>query len=384
MGVQADSKFKWKKSVYILEDNKYIRRIGNIKETEVTHINDSNNNLLFDLLDIDIDNPNDILRFCNENGRLGIAHPYCVYEAGYPLEYFHYDIDGEMPHDLPDKLEDTYNYQAPETLRSYRIYVQIIKAISNLDDAIRTKRYKVICKKALFLLSTFEGFTAVPDALFDLDNQILNECRKHVAWPVPIGMDMKKINETGSKDTFDSESWLSGEQKWTAPTGAGIEAIYEPGSRYTFEYEPWLTGELNYEEGFSLDAFINKCSQTELKDMLDFSNRLIARIISKNIRPIRFTLDVTASGELQDSWLADSLSSIIYYMLYMKVSRGQIIRFCANRTCGEAFLVKRNNHLRTYCSERCRNVEAKRRQREKEKEKTAKNTEDNSGCSNAK
>ena len=104
-----------------------------------------------------------------------------------------------------------------------QLYLRILERV--LPQA---KDFEKICDRSLFLHSTFEGFTAVPDALFDLDNKILNECRKYVAWPEALGVD--------------------------------IENIYEPGSRYTFDFDPWVSGVLNYKDDFSWDSFVTQSS----------------------------------------------------------------------------------------------------------------------------
>ena len=212
------------------------------------------------------------------------------------------------------------------------------------------KNYVKLCDRTLFLLSTFEGFTAVPDALFDLGSELdlgskklnltmLNECKRHVEWPVAIGVDMDKI--------------------------------YEPGSRYTFDFDSWVSGELHYEDGFSLDAFVSQWSKPQQDDMLYYSQILTSRIINNNIRSVKFISGVSDSAELQDGWTADSLSAIIYYILHLKISRKTKIRICANTTCGKPFEIVGNYNHKIYCTTGCAKTQGKRNEREKEKLKNS-------------
>jgi len=319
-------KITWEKSQYYLSDdeatgNMYIRNRGDATNTEISIANDELNTLLSDLMGIDRGKPDDFLKFCNKYGRLGIAH-FSQYEHGYPLISLHTEGKGQ---------------QAPETIKSYIIFTRIIESLLVLQDAIQEKDYGRICYITMYLLSTFEGFSAVPDALFDLENEILNECRKFMTWPEPLGVD--------------------------------IEKIYEPGSRYTFDFEPWVTEELQFiEKDFNWNTFILQWSQVQLEELLYYSQRLAARMISKNIASIKFTLGVAPSGQLQDSLSADSLSSIIYYILYLKISRGTIMRVCANKTCRKVFEIAGNDTRKIYCRAECAKLEAKRMQRAREKQ----------------
>ena len=80
-------------------------------------------------------------------------------------------------------------------------------------------------------------------------------------------------------------------------------------------------------------------------------------------------------GVISPNLRVRSLWQAINLQLFCKMHPYNGIRKCANPTCRNYFNVPAENKRRIYCSKRCAQLMAKRKQREREKQKDAKNAD---------
>ena len=331
---------KWRKAKYDLVEDKaneiiYLRRKGDVVEYKIDTFYSENNNILLDLLNVDESIPSNIVCFCNKYGRLGIAH-LSSSEVGYPIENYYSDFE-TMPTDFPDSIKSdpwhNYKYYAPETIGAYKRYIREIKAILELYEAIEEKNYAKICDKILFLLTIRIGSN---NPLYNPFNNppysaIVAECIKYVGWPEVIG---------------------------------GDDLLFKPGETVKVDFEPWYSGKLEYNDDFSMNEFIKHKSHADLHELFRYGQQLCAEIVSKEIESVSFSLEIDSSGKFQDYWTANSLSAIVYYALFLKISRRKIIRICANVTCNAHFEVKSDSR-KIYCNHECADRQTTRNYRKR-------------------
>jgi len=75
------------------------------------------------------------------------------------------------------------------------------------------------------------------------------------------------------------------------------------------------------------------------------------------------------NNDFKGDWIIPDLLSAIYMDIFLKNANSVLLKRCENPTCGEYFETTIENTTKKYCSARCAQLMAKRKQREREKAK---------------
>ena len=101
------------------------------------------------------------------------------------------------------------------------------------------------------------------------------------------------------------------------------------------------------------------------KECLDAQEKVLNHFLSF-VNPI-VACDILCD-HLECKWIANNLLSAMYFEIFIAMNNGKNIRKCANKTCSNYFEVYGNDTRKIYCSTKCAQSEAKRKQRRREKE----------------
>ena len=88
-----------------------------------------------------------------------------------------------------------------------------------------------------------------------------------------------------------------------------------------------------------------------------------------NIKPF---FRIQSNGDFLGDWIIPDLISALYLDIFLKNANSILLKKCSNPTCSEYFETTIENTSKKYCSTRCAQLMAKRKQREREKEKKTK------------
>jgi hypothetical protein len=120
-----------------------------------------------------------------------------------------------------------------------------------------------------------------------------------------------------------------------------------------------------------VNTIIKYLSNETLESLLLFSRELVASEINLNLNNITPIIRPGHSYGFTGSWHIPDLLSSIYLDIYLKQSNSIIYKQCCNPSCGLFFEVNPDNKIKKYCSTRCAQLMAKRKQRERDKENSS-------------
>jgi hypothetical protein len=119
---------------------------------------------------------------------------------------------------------------------------------------------------------------------------------------------------------------------------------------------------------FSVERYFKVLSPEAIAEIFICSMQVCTFILNSILIAMRIeTLFI--DGRFTTCWVANSLNTLIFYELSQRLISGDIIRQCACKTCREYFQIYGNDTRKIYCSVRCAQLEAKRKQRERQKSK---------------
>ena len=138
---------------------------------------------------------------------------------------------------------------------------------------------------------------------------------------------------------------------------------------FHYLYEVGIIDHVDLEKTYYVNNEYDKSSFSDvLKERaLIVAKHIIKEEIESNLRRVRPTYDTT---KLEPTWKIDSLLSALYFGLFYMRPNLETYRRCANRKCGEFFLVTLSSQKKKYCCTACMNREmaARKRIRDKMKE----------------
>lgn len=149
-----------------------------------------------------------------------------------------------------------------------------------------------------------------------------------------------------------------------------------------------------YNECLSLLSIINKCFDINLikqhnlyvfktsvinnidifpHEALDILKSVCIYIIEVELNNALFYINprikISSTGKLTGGYNICDLYSALYLDIYLSYTSEKIFRKCANPTCNQYFEVDPGDTRKKYCSTRCAQLMAKRKQRERDKNK---------------
>ena len=149
-----------------------------------------------------------------------------------------------------------------------------------------------------------------------------------------------------------------------------------------------------YDRCLSLLGFINKCFDINLIEQhnlgafktdvinnidifpceaIDLLKSVCVYTIEAELNNALFYINprikISNTGKLTGGWNISDLYSALYLDIYLSYTSEKIFRKCANPTCNQYFEVDPGDTRKKYCSIRCAQLMAKRKQRERDKNK---------------
>ena len=108
----------------------------------------------------------------------------------------------------------------------------------------------------------------------------------------------------------------------------------------------------------ALISAIQLCSGIIISDEINF--------VVRDVKPY---FRILSDGTFKGDWIIPDLLSALYMDIFLKNASSVLLKKCENPTCGEYFETTLENTAKKYCSTRCAQLMAKRKQREREKSK---------------
>lgn len=230
-----------------------------------------------------------------------------------------------------------------------------IKSIIELITALKTDNKSNILTHTLFLA---------------LDQQPFNLDTIHFSKSYELSYDL---------DQFASE--LCGLNKsLQAQINDALESPLDPHDDLVFPFLVELLKELKLiceivcisDEYFvifnkDIDSIISELSQNTHNTLKILAREVVRSEINLNLSSVTPILTLDNSNGFYGTWNIPDLLSALYLDIYLKQSSNTIYKKCSNPTCGLFFEVNPDNTVKKYCSTRCGQLMAKRKQREREK-----------------
>jgi hypothetical protein len=107
-------------------------------------------------------------------------------------------------------------------------------------------------------------------------------------------------------------------------------------------------------------AYLQYLAKIRIQDEVNHELRNISPILDWNIEGPKF----------KGTWMAHSLLSAMYAMLYMDLIGGKIIRKCHNETCNKYFTIYGSDERKIYCDPSCKRSQVQREYRRRVKERS--------------
>ena len=123
-------------------------------------------------------------------------------------------------------------------------------------------------------------------------------------------------------------------------------------------------GELSFSHPLTEDDINEICSEKEY--VLKLGKAFLSDYFNNELMWVHPQMTFE-NGQFLPNLQISSLMQAMYLELFFKITPYTNLRKCANPTCNAFFEVSRDNSKRMYCSTRCAQLMAKRKQRERER-----------------
>lgn len=115
-----------------------------------------------------------------------------------------------------------------------------------------------------------------------------------------------------------------------------------------------------------LSTIISTFSDMNIECLMRCAREVIESEMRLHVHDVSPSFIVTKRG-YESGWRFTNLFAALYMKLQLIFSDSNVLKKCENPTCNEYFELPKNNTVKKYCSTRCAQLMAKRKQREREK-----------------
>lgn len=332
------------------------------------YCNEKSNNVLLDFLALDIKKDDSVISFHKQYGSLvnmlpqdNISEPATVKVKINDNSITSMDVE-EKKRKREKGTSISFNLDNSPNAVQFGIDMYVfqhcqarIKALMNLITALQLKDHKNLIINALFL-----GLDQQPQY-------------------IPPQMHLIGCSLSYDLDCF-TQTIFSPHKTIQEGINDALTSDYCPLNDLVFPF--WLNLLRILKNICSIEAISNECCvifdkeiehivnelPEEFWDLLTlFSKELICSEINLNITGISPVLRSCTADDFIGDWHIPNLLSALYLDIYLKQANSTILKKCENPTCNQYFEVNPSETRKKYCSTRCAQLMAKRKQREREK-----------------
>lgn len=344
---------------------------------------------------------NNGFKFSNITGDCYVENDTLICEGKQIIRVYDFVIENRV---LLDALNVNYKYngdivnftQKYGPLLDWSYSVISDSDSSELDNAFENNNFEKIDRNlsGRYDINLFQNIFA---RLQDLVNLISAYKQKNTANMLRycllllLNAPAQTVDEYHQNSTadFSDEFAISKEKMSDRPLLEAIKAFINTPDIFSVKYHDlevpffiellWRTCSLCDNMSISIEDIIN--SKTNASDLFlmqdtDFQATLhtctgiiIADEINFAVCDVKPYLRVLSNGDFKGDWIIPDLVSAIYMDIFLKNANSILLKKCENPTCGEYFETTIENTTKKYCSARCAQLMAKRKQREREKAK---------------
>lgn len=323
----------------------------------------STENVLLDFLSINIENDNSILNFITKYGFIlniistnndSSSATVGIHIDDDLIQEKNIELNGNKVSINLSPMINKKQFYFTHDLFVFKHYHARIKSTVELMAAIKSKELSTILINTLFLA---------------LDQQ-------------PLEMDLqysKSYSLSCDLDFFSSMLNKTSQAKQEQINSA-LQSLIEPQNDLVFPFFIEILHELKNicrieaitnEEKIIFNKDIDLITDllpSQICDSLIILAREIVRSeINLNLTSVTPILTIDNANNFNGTWLIPNLLSALYLDIYLKQSNNTIYKKCNNPTCDLFFEVTPDNTVKKYCSTRCAQLMAKRKQRERDK-----------------